>query len=204
MNTLTAYTPLESLLLFQSLAKYGEEPSAFSKISDLLKGNPLVRQAKTFDTGRLSPDALRELYLSLLKEDSSGEVGRNGALEQPGDEGQSISRKRKLQTPPLPDVAQQAQRLPQLVKRLYARYIENITRLIREDEKKYQSLHQEVEEIQRGELVEELRGRETSEPATPTNARGDGEQTAHQTVFEAPIVIGELDVQMDEEAETIP
>ncbi|KAI9770723.1 MAG: hypothetical protein M1840_002973 [Geoglossum simile] len=196
MNTLTAYTPLESLLLFQSLAKYGAEPPAFSKISDLLKGNPLVRQAKTFDTGRLSPDALQELYLGLLKEDSRGEVGRNGSLELPGDEGQSNSRKRKLQTP---DVAQQAQ---QLVKRLYARYIENITRLIREDERRYQGLRREVEEIRRGELVEELRKRETAEPASPANARGDGEPTTGQNALEAPTSIDEAGVRADKEVET--
>jgi Bromodomain len=196
MNTLTAYTPLESLLLFQSLAKYGAEPPAFSTISDLLKGNPLVRQAKTFDTGRLSPDALRELYLSLLKEEAGSEIGRNGSLEQPGDEGQSNSRKRKLQAP---DVAQQAQ---QLVKRLYARYIENITRLIREDERRYQGLRREVEEIRQGELVEELRKRETSEP--PANALGDGEPTARQNASEVPSSIGEPDAPVDKGAETTP
>ncbi|KAI9869456.1 MAG: hypothetical protein M1813_000245 [Trichoglossum hirsutum] len=203
MNTLTAYTPLESLLLFQSLAAYGAEPSAFSKISDLLKGNPLVRQAKTFDTGRLSPDALRELYLSLLKEDSSGEVGQNGSLEQSGDEGQSNSRKWKLQTPPLPDISQQAQRLPQLVKRLYARYIENITRLIREDERRYQGLQQEVEEIQRGELNEGLRKQESPKLSTPTRDRGDDEPINRQDVLGSPTTIGELSVQADKrEVET--
>ncbi|KAH0544793.1 hypothetical protein FGG08_001022 [Glutinoglossum americanum] len=204
MNTLTAYTPLESLLLFQSLATHGAEPSAFSKISDLLKGNPLVRQAKTFDTGRLSPDALRELYLSLLKEDSSSEAVRNGGLEQPGDEGQSNSRKRKLQTPPLPDISHQTQRLPQLVKRLYARYIENITKLIREDERRYQGLQQEVEEIQRGELDEGLRKRESPEPAAPTNARGDSEPIAPQNALETPIPINELSIQTDKAAEATP
>jgi hypothetical protein len=62
MNTTTAYTPLESLLLFQALEAYGTDGNAFIRTSDQLKKNVLIKDAREYDPGRLSPDALQELY----------------------------------------------------------------------------------------------------------------------------------------------
>ena len=115
----TAYTPLESLLLFQSLAVFGTEPNVFAKISNILKNNVLIQECDKYDAGRLSPDALRELYLQLLREEIHNEL----EVDIPGDT--SPSRKRKIQAPPLPtitDAKRYNDKLPQLVDRLYARY----------------------------------------------------------------------------------
>ncbi|KAF2090299.1 hypothetical protein K490DRAFT_63174 [Saccharata proteae CBS 121410] len=155
------YSPLESLLLFQSLACYGVDLPAFARISDVLNSNPSVRDAPTYDSRRLSPDALRELYLGLLKEELKEErqdpkdpetVGHNGDT--------SPSRKRKPRSPSLPsvqDAVQHAHLLPRLITKLYMRYRQHAIEEIRFEERKYDQLRREIEEIERGDWDEHLR-----------------------------------------------
>lgn len=154
MNTTTAYTPLESLLLFQSLTVRGTDPDVFIQTSKQLKTNSLIRDGKTYDPGRLSPDALRELYLQLLREEL-----RLEATQGEGKGDASPTRKRKLASPQLPtikDANEYSEKLPQLVDRLYGRYRELMIRSIREDEQKYNTLQQEIAEIERGEWDERI------------------------------------------------
>ncbi|KFY15521.1 hypothetical protein V492_01936 [Pseudogymnoascus sp. VKM F-4246] len=153
MNNTTAYTPLESLLLFQSLAVFGTDANVFARISDLLKNNILVRDGDRYDPGRLSPDSLRELYLKLLSEELKSELED----ETPGDA--SPSKKRKIQSPPLPtikDAKEYSGKLPQLVDRLYARYRDQTIQAIRDDEQRYDVLKREIKEIERGEWDERI------------------------------------------------
>ncbi|KAI9839445.1 MAG: hypothetical protein M1819_002070 [Sarea resinae] len=151
--TTSAYTPLESLLLFQSLATYGVEQTAFSRISELLSSSPLIRDSKTFDSGRLQPDALRQFYVDLLKEEIKSEEHRDHgpeSIRQNGDVSPE-SRKRKLSSLPSPsirDASEHAQLVPQLIDRLYARYRDSTTQAIREDEQRFQTLEKEVREIE--------------------------------------------------------
>ncbi|KAL9078350.1 MAG: hypothetical protein Q9157_002742 [Trypethelium eluteriae] len=164
---LTAYTPLESLLLFQSLALNGVEPSTFSRTSDLLNNNPHVGSAKAYDSGRLSPDALRELYLRLLKEEVKSELDESTTSEAQESNGvpDAASRKRK-RSPSLPSVqeaSKHAHLIPQLIARLYARYREHTIREIREDERRYDALLQEVEDIQTGKWDERLTRQDSQE-----------------------------------------
>ncbi|KAM0719610.1 hypothetical protein Q7P37_003740 [Cladosporium fusiforme] len=133
-----AYTPLESLLLFQALRAHGLASTSFQQISDELQAIPLVTKDKSYDPARLGPDALKALYLSLLKEEVKRDLNKvfeenkhhatiNGDTS-PG------SRKRKAPSPNLPtirDAAQHAHLIPQLVMRLYARYRENAVQDIR-------------------------------------------------------------------------
>jgi hypothetical protein len=133
-----AYTPLESLLLFQALRADGFDSLSFQKISRDLQGIPLVTKDKSYDPARLDPDALKDLYLGLLKEEvkrdldntpqSNGDHATTNGDTSPG------SRKRKVSSPTLPtvrDAAQHAHLIPQLVMRLYARYRENAVTEIR-------------------------------------------------------------------------
>lgn len=92
MNTsLTAYTTLESLLLFQSFATYGVEPTVFIRISKLLKKILHISAAERFEPSRLSSDALRNFYLQILKEEVKSEKqdgardgeGQNGEVKNP-------------------------------------------------------------------------------------------------------------------------
>ena len=186
MNTTTAYTPLESLLLFQSLTAWGTDPDVFIRTSNLLKTNTLIRDGDTYDPGRLSPDALRELYLQLLREEL-----RLEATQGEGKGDASPTRKRKLASPQLPtikDANEYSEKLPQLVDRLYGRYRDLMIKSIREDERKYETLQREIAEIERGEwderILKEDHGRSKRTPSValeesrPTNATGESPATA--------------------------
>ncbi|RYP55767.1 hypothetical protein DL771_012358 [Monosporascus sp. 5C6A] len=166
MNNTVAYTPLESLFLFQLLAKYGFINGAFNRISDELKSTPLIREQQTYDVVRLSPDALQELALQLLREEQRQDAeaaDKNWGGLSPN------SRKRKLQSPPLPTLEEAhkyADRLPILVDRLYARFRESIVRGIREDEQRIEALQREIGEIERGEWDNRVNSRPESQAAS--------------------------------------
>lgn len=185
MSTITAYTPLESLLLFQSLTVSGTDPEVFIRTSALLKTNALIRDGDTYDPGRLSPDALRELYLQLLREEL-----RLEATQGEGKGDASPTRKRKLPSPQLPtikDANEYSEKLPQLVDRLYGRYRDLMIRSIREDEAKYDTLQREIAEIERGgwdeRILKEDRSRSKRTPSValeesrPTKATGESPAT---------------------------
>ncbi|KAK8248325.1 Bromodomain-containing protein [Phyllosticta capitalensis] len=156
MSSLAAqYTPLESLLLFQSLAFYGVETHVFGKISDLLQNNQFVRDAPSYNKDRLAPDALRDLYLRLLKEEVKHDQIAASESDAPTQNGDSpATRKRKAPSPSMPTVEEAVKHvhlLPQLIQKLYARYRRQAVEEIREDERKYDKLARELEEIVRGE-----------------------------------------------------
>jgi len=97
MSAITEYTHLESLLLFQALEAWGTGIDAFIKTSEHLTKNVLIRDGDTYDPVRLTPEALQELYLRLLREELRSEAAEN---ESNGDA--SPSKKRKLHSPSLP------------------------------------------------------------------------------------------------------
>jgi len=149
-----AYTPLECLLLFQSLVVYGTQEDVFSQISELLNSTALVTEGPTYDPQRLSEHSLRAQYLQLLHDELKAEE-----QESQEDGSQPGSRKRKLQSPPLPslkDAQQYKDKLPLLVDRLYARYRDYMTRAIREDERKYAEIQKEIDAIEKGEWDERI------------------------------------------------
>ncbi|KAI4637078.1 hypothetical protein J4E93_010594 [Alternaria ventricosa] len=160
MNTSgSAYTNLESLLLFQCLHAYGVAPSVFGRISDLLKKHPDVAAHKYFQPGRLSPDALRNFYLERLKRELEHEQGGdsdgpNGEVTNPA--------KRKRHSPSLPTVQESLQHqhlIPKLVTKLYASYRYEITEQIRIEEERYERLQRDIQGIERGEWDDQLRER---------------------------------------------
>ncbi|CAI6262890.1 unnamed protein product [Periconia digitata] len=156
-SSTTAYTHLESLLLFQSLRDHGLDPQVFSSISELLKTNPHITQNPTFQSGRLSPDALRNCYLHILKEEIKTEQPLP-ADESPNLSGKS-SRKRKAPSPALSTFQESIQYqhlIPKLVGKLYARYRSAIVEEIKRDEDDYEKLQLEVQGIQRGLYDEQL------------------------------------------------
>ena len=72
-STAATYTPLECLLLFQTLVAYGTEEQDFDRISNLLTDNDLVKSSEAYDAQRLSADSLRQLYLQLLRDELRSE-----------------------------------------------------------------------------------------------------------------------------------
>ncbi|KAF4313062.1 hypothetical protein GTA08_BOTSDO00433 [Botryosphaeria dothidea] len=174
------YTPLESLLLFQSLVCYGVDPPVFARVSDLLTNNDAVKSAPTFSPDRLTPDALRDLYLCLLKEEVRDELQSQTENEPPVQNGDSPSRKRKLPSPSLPSVQEAAQHqhlLPKLIQKLYARYRRHAIDEIREHEKRYEHYSRELRAIQNGDWDERLQSehlvngtKEAPQPSPPAEA----------------------------------
>ncbi|GKT56740.1 WD domain-containing protein [Colletotrichum tofieldiae] len=154
MNNPAAYTPLESLFLFQAILKHGVEAAAFTKVSDLLVNNALIKDDKTYDARRLSPDALRQLFLHLLQEELRSE---NATADKPDGTLSPNSKKRKLNRPPLPtlkEVKEQLHKLPALVDRLYARYKDHVVKGVREDERRIEILAREVQVLEAHEAAD--------------------------------------------------
>lgn len=149
MSAPAAYTPLESLFLFQSLLTHGIDTAAFARISDVLKNNALIKGGESYDPSRLTPDALQKLFLLLLKEEVKGD-------SDSGKEGGSSpnSKKRKLASPTLPtlkDASEYIEKLPLLVDRLYARYRDHVVKQIREDEKSFETVQKQIQLLERSE-----------------------------------------------------
>lgn len=176
----TAYTPLETLLLFHNLSTHGTHPTSFPIISNILVRNPLVKNGETFDRGRLTPDALRDFYLLQLKEAES-ELG-SGDGQVNGDGGRTGSpaaaRKRKAKTPPTAlSNSDKTPLVKSLTSRLYEQYRSTIFRQICDDEKRYLQLERDIEDISAGLWDERLlrerstRERSRSSSATPKGSK---------------------------------
>ncbi|KXJ97190.1 hypothetical protein Micbo1qcDRAFT_155998 [Microdochium bolleyi] len=161
MTNPTEYTILESLFLVQLLPKHGFLNGAFGRISDDLRKTPLILEQDTYDAARLSPEALQELALRLLRDEQRREAEiaeKNAAGLSP------TSKKRKLQSPPLPsleDAHRYVDKLPLLVNRLWARYRDKVTEEIREEEAQIEDLQREISEL---EEVEHKDGTVQSQP----------------------------------------
>lgn len=146
---MSAYTPLEALLLFQYVSNYGLSNSAvFNKISAVLKKDQQIATNTSFDSQRLTPDALRDFFLRALK-DAKNNV----------DDPLGLSRKRKIPSPTpntLDEAVHDLHLLPHLIRKLYIRYREHETIEIREEERKYAKLKKELEEIESGAWSDRL------------------------------------------------
>ncbi|KAF2717096.1 hypothetical protein K431DRAFT_288849 [Polychaeton citri CBS 116435] len=205
-TTAAAYTPLESLLLFQALRNSNTiDSTSFSRISDELKKVPLITNDPSYDSGRLSPDALRELYLWLLKDEVKFDLerkpdGNEAAPKTNGDAGDSPgSRKRKAPSPTLPTVSEAAKHihlLPQLVTRLYVRYRENVIRKIRDQESRHDTLTREVGEINLGKWDDRLRQQNAPASVAPKQP-SDAHAHAHAHAQTQPPALRHETVQQD-------
>ncbi|KAI1496415.1 hypothetical protein F5X99DRAFT_400583 [Biscogniauxia marginata] len=187
----TAYTPLESLFLFQLLSRYGFVSGSFHRISEELKSTPLVFEQDGYDAGRLSPESLQELALQLVREEQRREAeanaDKNGAGLSPN------SRKRKIASPPLPslkEAQEQPEKLPILVDRLYSRFRENIVREIREDERQIEVLQRDIGDIERAIALEKrVDSNKNGTPivSEPRPARPNGQTAPAPTPTPVPV-----------------
>ncbi|MCJ1297467.1 hypothetical protein MMC08_000253 [Hypocenomyce scalaris] len=172
MTTSTLHTPLEVLLFFRSLRSVGVDSSAFTGIVDSLKANEFIRESGTYNADRLNPDTLKDLYLTLLKDEIRNESAKTEKSANSTD-GQHNPRKRKLSTPHLETVNEASNHehlLPQLVNRLYARYRENALKEIEDEERKYRLLTRDIQEIERGEWDARLQHEELTSKRDPKSA----------------------------------
>lgn len=154
MPPLSAYTPFESLLFFQSLATSDVRPASFASISSLLSNNKLVRENVAFSADRLSPEALEDLYSTLLRDGFDREIQQGPNGHSSDNASPSNSKKRKISSPRPeggPDGVTHAVRVPELVSHLYARYKALVTKEIKDDEQKYDLMREQVARLQKEE-----------------------------------------------------
>ncbi|KAI9885246.1 MAG: hypothetical protein M1823_002951 [Watsoniomyces obsoletus] len=162
MGTLT---PLEAVILSQSLATHGTDPAALNRISASLREHPLLREQENFDPNKLGPMALQAASRALLGEQTEPPRA-NGTSEMNGisnvDGATDVeSRKRKLS-----ESAQQLEhsdhrpsktpRLGEASERIYLEYKERMVREIRQDEDNIRRLQQEIGEIEEGRWDQRL------------------------------------------------
>ena len=164
---LESFTPLETLLLFQTLQSTQGSPPSFQEISNVLKSNELILESESFAQNRLEPESLREHYLHVLKEEAKVESQR----AQPAHRESLSPSLRKQSSQPSEEVdepALQKYLSAKLVNRLYFRYRDYALKSIEEEERQYRSLQREIQEIERGDWDARL-NRET---ATRRDSRG--------------------------------
>lgn len=189
MPPLSTYTSFESLLFFQSLATSDSRPTSFGSISTLLRNNQLVRENVDFDADRLTPEALEDLYATLMRDGFT----HDGALLVNGRPAGSSSppnlKKRKISSP-RPDGLTggftHATLVPELVAHLYAKYRDLVTREIRDDEKKYTEIRAELERLQQEDDKSAAAAAATFTPVKPVPIEGKDavlkEETPHPNV----------------------
>lgn len=147
MSNPTTYTPLESLFLFQSLLNFGIDAAAFTRISETLKSNALIKGGETYDPTRLTPGALQRLFLLLLREELTRDAEQADAAASP-------SKRRKTTIPPIQTLTEafnHVSKVPSLVERLYGRYRDYVVRQIREDERKFATVQREILLLEKSE-----------------------------------------------------
>lgn len=205
MPPLSAYTPFESLLFFQSLASLESRPSSFISISDLLRNNPYVRQNVAFDADRLAPEALEDLYTTLMQDGfeatalSVSPAGQNGR-SAPDSPATANPKKRKISSPRpeglVEGVAHHSRMVPGLVAHLYAKYKELVTRDIRLEEKLYGEIRDDIERLQKEES-------EAHPPTAPTQQAPRQTQAPHGIASQQASKPEPMDVDVKEQGKTV-
>jgi hypothetical protein len=152
MHSIATYTPLESLLFFQSVARHGADADSLTEISESLISNKFIREDGNYSPGRLQPEALKGLYTTLVDAERGERTDKDASLNAHPTANGSNPRKRKLSpasTPSSHNPPKDDERLvTELVDRLYAQYKEQIVKEICQDEEEYEKLQREVTELE--------------------------------------------------------
>ncbi|ROT36394.1 hypothetical protein SODALDRAFT_218731 [Sodiomyces alkalinus F11] len=136
-----AYLPVESYLLFRVVATHGVDTAGFTAASRELTNNDHVKSEPTYDPTRLTPDALRELFIYHIREEYADLTCPAGRPPPP-------------QLPPIPHrelILDNFHKIIALVDRLWERYRSGILASIHQDERKYFDLQAEIEQLEKDE-----------------------------------------------------
>ncbi|KAK2875420.1 hypothetical protein FQN49_001618, partial [Arthroderma sp. PD_2] len=155
MPSLSSYTPFESLLFFQSLATLKSRPDSFAPVSELLQNNPFIQQDVKYDATRLSPQALEELYSTLLAEGFRSSDDEASDHSQSAQEAANLKKRKRAQTLHHGVAKSHSAAMPDLVDRLYARYKERVTKEIRREEQRYSEIKDEIRRLEAGEDLQQ-------------------------------------------------
>ncbi|KAM5454324.1 hypothetical protein MaudCBS49596_002341 [Microsporum audouinii] len=152
MPSLSSYTPFESLLFFQSLATLKTRPDSFAPVSELLQNNPFIQQDVKYDASRLSPQALEELYSTLLADGFRSSDDEASDHSHGAQETSNLRKRKHAQTVQNGTTTRShSAAMPDLVNKLYARYKERVTREIRREEQRYAEIKDEIRRLEAGE-----------------------------------------------------
>ncbi|MCJ1429543.1 hypothetical protein MMC29_007458, partial [Sticta canariensis] len=175
MSEPDTHTPLEMLLLFQTLDPSDPTPPSFTKLSDSLKNNVLLRESASYDPSRLDPDSLKQLYLRLVKEEATIDVNAVDKAKYDKD-GQPNPHPATLSSPLLDSVnefCRHVTMLPSLLNRLYFRYRFHAIKAIEDEEYNFRRLQRDIQEIDRGEWdarlqLEEINSKKDAKGGVPS------------------------------------
>ncbi|KAL2265813.1 hypothetical protein VTJ83DRAFT_6913 [Remersonia thermophila] len=146
----SSHTPLETLLLFRAVAHFGLDDASFTRIADTLRANKLLRNAASYDPCRLTADALRDLFLRVVRE----ELTFSDADKTPGPDGalSPASKKRRLEPPPLlslKDARQHIARIEAAYARIHDVYVKHAVGEVQQYERAYEALVGEIKDLEK-------------------------------------------------------
>jgi len=165
-TTTPAHTPLEKLLLYRLIIYHQITERAFVEISEILRGNDFVKEEPGYDAARLSPEALRELFLQILRDEVGGDDARSNGEKASGAVSPS-SRKRKLPTPlpsTLPEACAFATTVVALIDKLWDQYKDWRVRDIQNDDKRIAILEDEIAHLEEDEKTALEKGKPAANP----------------------------------------
>ncbi|KAL8915081.1 MAG: hypothetical protein Q9171_000384 [Xanthocarpia ochracea] len=153
---------LETLLLLQGLQASDSVTGPFGVVSESLKARDTSLKNESSNLERLEPKSLELLYLRLLKEEAKLESKNNDdSIHAQADE--YNTRKGELSNPPLETMEEAwhyRHLIPQLATRVYDGHRELAISAIEDEERKYQDLKRDIQEIERGEWDVRLQSQE--------------------------------------------
>ncbi|KAI4091206.1 MAG: hypothetical protein LQ339_008183 [Xanthoria mediterranea] len=153
MSSTGALGPLETLLLLQGLQVSGPGAAPFATLSETLKARDASYHKGSPSLERFEPKSLELLYLRLLREEAKSE-SQQDHRPAPSQDGENDVQKTKLSSPPLETMEEAwhyRHLIPQLATRVYDSHRESAIKAIESEERRYQALRKDVQEIERGE-----------------------------------------------------
>ncbi|KAL8750134.1 MAG: hypothetical protein Q9199_007264 [Rusavskia elegans] len=172
--------PLETLLLLQGLQISEPGTAPFGSVSESLKARDTSCQNGTPNVERFEPKSLELLYLRLLKEEAKSESQKDHR-PAPDQDDENDARKTKLSSPPLETMEEAwhyRHLIPQLATHVYDSHRESAIKAIEDEERKYQALRKDIQEIERGEWDARL------QPQEANSRRGSKSISSIQTLLQ--------------------
>ncbi|KAL8836798.1 MAG: hypothetical protein Q9176_006121 [Flavoplaca citrina] len=153
MSSTGTLGPLETLLLLQGLQTSDPGIAPFGPVSERLKAHAAGYQKGTPNVERFEPKSLELLYLRLLKDEPRSDSQKSCHSAQ-GQDNHNDACDGKLESPPM-ETMEEARHyrhlIPQLATRVYESHRESAIKSIEEEERKYQALKKDIQEIERGD-----------------------------------------------------
>ncbi|KAL8651539.1 MAG: hypothetical protein Q9226_004662 [Calogaya cf. arnoldii] len=160
MSSTGALGPLETLLLLQGAQISDPGTAPFGPVSESLKARDTSYHNGSPNVERFEPRALELMYLRLLKEEAKSESQKDfGHVQDDAHD----AHKKKMGNPPLETMEEAwnyRHLIPQLATHVYDSHRESAIKAIEDEERKYQALKKDIQELERGEWDARLQSQE--------------------------------------------